>query len=531
MAKQPEDMDHILKCLKDPYWRINNLYCIVNKRGTKQRFKLNWAQQALYNDMWYCNIILKARQLGISTFISLLFLDRCLFNENVSAGILAHTLEDGQQLFRRVKFAYDNLPDILRKHITADNESAQMLKFSNGSSLRVGTSLRSSTFQYLHISEFGKICATMPEKAREIITGSLNTLGIGQYVFIESTAEGREGYFFDMCKNAQAKRDAKAQLSKLDFKFHFYPWWGQEDYRIGSTAHMPEEMLTYFNGLLAADIQLDDEQKAWYAIRYQTQKEDMKREYPSTPDECWEVSNEGTYYGKYITAMRIQQRICSVPYDDSLLVHTAFDLGYNDSTSIIFFQVYGKEIRIIDYIEGSGESLAHWLNIVKQKPYSYGKHIAPHDINVHEYTSGMSRMVSARQLGVSFVAAPRVEIIPGIDKVRTILPMCYIDEKACEKLIKALENYKKEWNERTGCWQSHPLHNWASHGADAMRTLATGLHYITSIKTAAELERERIDANRDASGLAPGHYLHDQSRLQGGTEYLKDRFDPKKRSF
>lgn len=529
--KQTAEEQQAIQNLRDPYWRINNLYTIVNKQGVRQRFKLNWAQEALYRDMWYCNLILKARQLGISTFICLLFLDRCLFNEDVSAGILAHTLEDGQQLFRRVKFAYDNLPEILKKHISADNDTSQMLKFSNGSSLRVGTSLRSSTFQYLHISEFGKICARYPDKAREVITGSLNTIAIGQYIFIESTAEGREGYFYEMCKLSQSQRDSKTKLTKLDFKFHFYPWWGQPDYRLGSNAHISEDMHAYFNSLLSYGIELDTEQKNWYALRCQTQKDDMKREYPSIPDECWEVSNEGTYYGKYISNARIDNRISFVPYDENLLVHTAWDLGYNDSTAVIFFQVYGKEIRLIDYIEGSGESLAHWLNAVKQKPYSYGKHIAPHDIMVHEYSSGMTRQSIARQLGVSLIPAPKVEIISGIDQVRNILNRCWIDQKNCEKLVKALENYKKEWNDRTGTWMSSPLHNWASHGADSMRTLATGLHYITGVKSESEKAQEALEKRRDASGLLPGHYLFDRNNRIGSTDYLSSRFDQKNSKF
>src|SRR5665213_40546 len=190
------DLKQAEKNILNPYWRINNLYYIINKQGVKTKFNLNWAQEELYNNMWYCNVILKARQLGISTFVCMLFLDRCLFNSNQSAGIIAHTLEDAQQMFRRVKIAYDNLPDALKSHITCDNDTSQMLKFSNGSSLRVGTSLRSSTFQYLHISEFGKICAKYPDKAEEIITGSLNTVAPGQYIFIESTAEGREGHFY-----------------------------------------------------------------------------------------------------------------------------------------------------------------------------------------------------------------------------------------------------------------------------------------------------------------------------------------------
>lgn len=475
MQKQ-SDIELAKQRLSDAKWRINNLYHIVDKRGRKIKFKLNWAQESLYNDMWYCNVILKARQLGISTFVCLLFLDRCLFNSNQSAGIIAHTREDAEHIFRRVKFAYDSLPDHLKDIIQAENDTANMLKFSNGSSLRVGTSLRSSTFQYLHISEFGKICAKFPDKAQEIITGSLNTVAPGQYIFIESTAEGKEGYFYDICKRSQTMKDD--ELSNIDFKFHFYPWWKEPAYRIGNIVRMEKDTLEYFDHLENLGIKLDYEQKAWYAAREAVQKEDMNREYPSTPDEAWEVSNEGLYYGKQISIARGEGRIGKIPYDERLPVHTAWDLGYNDATSIWFFQVIAKEIRLIDYIEGSGESLAHWLNLLKSKPYSYDKHLAPHDILVHEYSSGMTRQASARKMGINLLPVQKVDVIPGIDAARGVLPQCWFDEKKCAQGIKCLENYKKEWDDKHACWRSNPLHNWASHGADAFRTLATGLHYI-----------------------------------------------------
>jgi hypothetical protein len=505
----PNDIESAKKNILDPFWRINNLYYIVDKRGNKTLFKLNWAQKALYHSMHYLNIVLKARQLGISTFICMLFLDRCIFNSNQAAGIICHTLEDGSQMFRRIKFAYDNLPDNLKKLVIADNDTSQMLKFSNGSSLRVGMSLRSSTFQYLHISEFGKICSKYPDKAREIMTGSLNTLAVGQYCFIESTAEGREGYFYEICKTSQIAFDTKKELSKLDFKFHFFPWWGEPTYRIGSCSNFSEEVQNYFIQLESQGIKLDEEQKNWYSLRLLTQGDDMKREFPSTPAECWAVSNEGTYYAKQITCARAEKRIGYIPYDEELPVNTAWDLGYNDSTSIWFFQVYGKEIRLIDYIEGSGESLTYWLGIVKSKPYIYDKHLAPHDIMVHEYTSGMTRQASARKMGFNLLPVQKVDIIPGIDAARNILNRCWFDEKKCEVGIKALENYKKIWDDRNGCWQSQPLHNWASHCADAFRTLATGLHFIVGNKSQADISREILESQRDQSGLLPGNYLYD----------------------
>ena len=469
-----------INLLKDRYWRLNNLYDIVDKRGNKLTFKFNWAQEQLFQEQWYCNIILKARQLGMSTYTCLLFLDACLFNSNISAGIIAHTVDDAQAMFRRVKFAYDNLPAEIKSYITADNDTSQMLKFSNGSSLRVGTSLRSATMQYLHVSEFGKICASYPEKAREIISGSLNTVAAGQYIFIESTAEGREGYFYDMCKIAQDAKTSRKELSKLDFKFHFFPWWRQPEYRIGNIFPITREMEQYFAHLDAMGIDLDIEQKMWYIAKEQAQGDDMTREYPSTPEESWEVTNEGLYYCKQMTAARAEGRICRVSYDETLLTHTAWDLGFNDSNAIIFFQIANKELHIIDYEEGSGESLAHWINVVKNKGYTYGKHLAPHDIMVKELGSGLSRQVQAAKLGMTFIAVQKGLINPGIDEVRAILAKCWFDETKCKELIKALDNYKKDWDERHGCFRSQPLHNWASHGADSFRTLATGLNIVVA---------------------------------------------------
>ncbi len=468
------------KRLLDPWWRLNNLYSIVNKQGCKIAFECNWAQEELYRNMWYCNIILKARQLGISTFVCLLFLDRCLFNSNVAAGIICHTREDSEMLFKRIKFAYDSLPPQIKRLLSAETDSAREMIFSNGSSLRVGTSMRGQTLQYLHISEFGKICAKYPDKAEEIITGSLNTLAAGQYCFIESTAEGRDGYFYDMCKKAQAMTDQRTELTKLDFKSFFFPWWKEPSYRIGSPVIIQPEMLEYFESLEGRGVALDSEQKYWYMAKFATQVDNMMREYPSSPEEAWSQSNEGTYYGRQITQARLENRIGHVPYDESLPVYTAWDLGYNDSNSIWFFQVFGKEIRLIDYVEGSGESLSHWLGVVKSKPYIYEKHLAPHDIMVTEYSSGVSRQSTARKMGISLIPVPRASVNAGIDQVRNILNRCWFDEKKCSQGIKCLENYKKEWNDRLGCWNSSPRHDWSSHCSDAFRVLAVGLSIVLS---------------------------------------------------
>ncbi len=487
------ELTQAAKLLSDPLWRLNNLYSIIDKSGNKILFRLNWAQEQLYRDMWYCNIILKARQLGISTFVSLLFLDRCIFNSNQHAGIIAHTREDAEAMFRRVKFAYDSLPSELKAIRQVNTDNARELQLSNGSSLRVGTSMRSSTLQYLHISEFGKLCAKFPDKAREIVTGSLNAGSPGQYVFIESTAEGREGYFYQMCKEAQKIKDSGKKLTPLDFKMHFFPWMADISSRIDSGGiTIPNDLSTYFASLeTTLSIRLDPEQRAWYAKRALTQGEDMKREFPSTPEEAFEVSNEGLYYGRQITTARQQGRIRNTYYDANAPVHTAWDLGYNDSTAIWLFQLAGQEIHLLEYYENSGEALTHYIQYLKGKPYaSYGKHLVPHDAAVHEYSTGLSRIEVAKSHGINFTVVPDIGVNEGIDAARNLLNRCWFDEIKCFKGITALESYKKEWNERHGCWSSEPLHNFASHGADAFRMLAVGIGRLSSKGLSAEEWKE-----------------------------------------
>lgn len=503
----PDDFARAEKLLQDPLWRLNHLYHIIDKNGQKRQFKLNWAQKELHDGMWYCNLILKARQLGISTFVCFLFLDRCLFNSNLAAGILCHTIEDSEHMFKRIKFAYDLLPDELKALRTATIDSARELSFSNGSSLRVGTSMRGSTFQYLHISEFGKLCAKFPEKAREIITGSLNTLSAGQYCFIESTAEGREGHFYDMCCKARATQAGGPKLTPLDFKFHFFPWWRCPEYRLDTAIPIPQDLGKYFSELEAKSIGLFAQQKFWYIKKQETQADDMMREYPSTPDEAFHTSLEGAYYARQMLEVRKEKRICRIYHDPCTVVHTAWDLGYGDSTAIWFFQVCGKEIHLIEYYENSGEPLTFYLKLLKDKAYNYGKHLVPHDAGVHEYSTGLTRIAVARNLGVTFLQVPDLGVDEGIDAVRNMLHRCWFDEEKCSSGVRALESYRRQWNERHGCWSSHPLHNQASHGADAFRMLAIGLKRVEDKgMTAEELEKMRMQAlGIDRSGLLVGH--------------------------
>lgn len=205
----------------------------------------------------------------------------------------------------------------------------------------------------------------------------------------------------------------------------------------------------------------------------------------------------GAYYGDQMAAAEKGGRITSVPHDPRLQVHTAWDIGVGDSTAIWFFQEYGFEIRVIDYYENSGEGLSHYLKILRgqveggehRSSYTYGRHHAPHDIEVTEFTSGKSRIESAKELGLKFTTCKKHEVYDGIEITRQILPLCWFDAMRCERGIEALRQYRKEWDEKNKIFKDHPLHDWTSHPADAFRIYAMGRKGRSKQGTARRQER------------------------------------------
>lgn len=187
----------------------------------------------------------------------------------------------------------------------------------------------------------------------------------------------------------------------------------------------------------------------------------------------------GSYYGPYLTRMVREGRIGNVPVDRTVLVHTAWDLGVSDSTAIWFVQCVGKERRLIDYHEGSGVGLDEYARILeekrKERGWVYGMHYFPHDIEHRELGNrGLSRADTLAALGIKAKVVPQHNVNDGINAVRRMLDAAWIDEKRCERGLNALRNYQRAWNEKLKMFSDAPLHNWASHGADALRTFAAG---------------------------------------------------------
>ncbi len=294
----------ILTKLSNPWWRLNHLYKIQNEKGELVTFRMRPAQRQLFRNMHNKNVILKARQLGFSTAIDIYLLDQALFTPHLKCGIVAQDKQAASEIFRtKIAVPFDNLPAWLRASFSVaerrSGASGGYILFGHGSSIQVATSFRSGTVQRLHISEHGKICAKYPAKAKEVRTGTLNAVADECIVFIESTAEGVGGDFYSMSNRAQEITASGLELSLQDYKFHFYAWWQDPKYSAkvpGSGLRLTREKATYFAAVeQTMNMTLTDEQKCWYINKEVEQREEMKQEFPSTPQEAFLTSGRRVF--------------------------------------------------------------------------------------------------------------------------------------------------------------------------------------------------------------------------------------------
>ena len=191
----------------------------------------------------------------------------------------------------------------------------------------------------------------------------------------------------------------------------------------------------------------------------------------------FEAAILGAVYGAEISAAREDKRIGQVPYDHALPVETWWDLGYRDSTAVWFVQRSGPRLHAIDYYEGNLAGLDHYVQHIQGKPYTYSRHLVPHDAGKGELGSGMSLVEQGAQMGIRLERQALAPLVPGINATRAVIARMYFDSEKCEQGIDALSNYRYQWNEARHTLSPEPLHDWSSHGADALRTGAMAKEY------------------------------------------------------
>lgn len=205
----------------------------------------------------------------------------------------------------------------------------------------------------------------------------------------------------------------------------------------------------------------------------------MWQEYPSYPDEAFQVSTEGCYYAVQLAAARRQLRVRPQLPIEKTGCWTFWDLGRGDMTAVWIMQRVGPEYRFIGYHEASGEELDYFVRWLQERKLSYAGHWLPHDANTKRLGESVDTNKSQREMLESLLPGHRIDVVPritnlqsGIQQVRDVLWACWFDEAACGEGLKRLGNYRKEWDKQRGCWKVAPLHNDDSHGSDAFRQFA-----------------------------------------------------------
>jgi phage terminase large subunit len=239
--------------------------------------------------------------------------------------------------------------------------------------------------------------------------------------------------------------------------------------------------------------------------------------------ECeWDAPIPGAVYGDELATMRDEQRIGDYPYDPSMPVQTWWDFGWSDMTAIWLAQERGPHVALIDYREGSQQSLVRWVEQMRQLPYVYDharlgltrapyeRHYAPHDLAQTEYGYGKTRYTIALEQGWRFTAVPIGPLEDGIEATRALLRRALIHEAPCQRGLDALRSYEYQWDDARQTYGKAPYHNWASHGADALRTGAVGLQAalrpLSDQPPPGSFEWARRQVQRAKRGLPVGTY-------------------------
>ncbi len=487
--------------LDDKRYRLNHLYRIVDRHGDNIKFEMTPVQADVFDNLHSRNLILKARQLGMSTFAVLYLLDEVLFSRHITAGIVSYSLQHAQHIFKKIiGHALQHMPPEIGR-LGIKQQSATELVLHNGSSLRVDTSLRGGTCQLILISEFGKTCARSPAKAEEIVAGTLNTVPSTGRVIIESTGEGTDGYFADMVHSAVAR--GNDNLSPLDYKLFFYPWYTEPSYVSRYPIDIDVDHTDYFKKIeQEGGVTLSAEQKYWYLAKERETGDKTRQEFPSTVAEAFLTNSDAYYFAGGVQRAYEEDRILSTsPYDAQHPVYVAMDIGATDLTCMIYFQLVHGEIRVVDYYSDNNKSCDFYAHhLLSSTRYIYSRIFLPHDAQQKDgivventYHREMSRLFEHTSTRVQVLK--RTDKQPQITNAKIKLDRCVFDRRRCRDLISALQKYRKTWHEPTGRYIDKPLHDIHSHAADAFQYMCQAV----TVLEAAGNSQGALEAHRQAT--------------------------------
>jgi len=472
-------------------WRLNNLYTVIGKDGKPVIFRMNYAQHRVYaaSRQHPRIIILKSRQQGISTMWLVSFFDDATWCPHLTLGLMAQGTDEASTLLDRVKFLWERLnPDIkafLGVRLTKDN--TKEVAFSNNSTIFIRVSFRSATLQRLHISEFGKIANSNPQRAKETKTGTLQALAVGNTGVIESTAEGNNE--FRTMWNASILAHESGQMTAKDFYPIFLSWVDDPDCTQPVKQSEDGEATRYFEDLeLKLDRPLTPEQRNFWITQRRELGGDLYQEYPATPEEAFLASRDGTYYSRLFNESCVRRgHVKADLYDPNLSTDIYFDLGVDDYAVEGYVQWYRGEYRIVREYWNNGYGIEHYIDEAIASGIEIRDVVLPHDAKQRTMASsapGTKKARSTYDIAREYIkqcklpwgvrVLPKAPIADGIAAVRRMVPKLWVDP-SCTYIIDCIHNYSKEWDDKLQAWKKTPRHDEYSHGADMLRQVAIGV--------------------------------------------------------
>lgn len=467
--------------LADPMWRLTSgeFYKIAPADGSGlQAFKPRPEQvevmRAIHVDKVSRLLIPKARRLGMSTTLGVIAADEMLFNRTWQGSLVDATAADAtRKLHTIVRVALENLPDwfLERIQFLKSNDSQISISGIAGTerSIYAGMNARGGSNDFLWVSEWGVIQHEDPKRSSRIRSGALPSARHGVTV-VETTWAGGQGG--DVWELLEPSLTGKAD----DWKFLFFPW-HIDPRNVAPDAMHDEASNKYFEKIAPRlereSIDLTDSQKRWWAAERRAQGLFMPRENPTFLDECWSAPVQGAVYAEVIERARAEGRITTFPIDGSNLVNTSWDLGSPANTVVWYWQIVGREIRIIDCDRGDKGTLTERAAMMIARGYNLGKHYVPHDAEQTERT-GLTVVGELRKLFPpgSVVCVPRTHSVwVGINHGLELFPALAFRSPQCDDGLTALAAYRTRREGEGALTTDEPIHDWASHTADAFRTM------------------------------------------------------------
>jgi len=485
-------------------WRLHNIYYIVDRRSSKMLFTPRLAQQILLDNLHNKIIILKSRQMGITTFFTLLGLDQCIFNEHFKYALITQGKKESVEAFKKILFAFAKIPPQIQEQVSRTNDSKDTVELSNGSSANVSVSTRSGTVNFLHISEYAITDYKSPKKREEIDTGALPSVAKDQMIVIESTNKGHQGQFYKRVTTA-IPYQSDMPIGRMDYKLFFFPWFIEKDYFDDESCILTDNEIRYKDKVESYyDFKLQDNQWNWYFKTYRTQKDKMFEEFPSTKEEPFTSSVQGAFYEEEMIIATEQGRIGHFKYNPNLPVYFGWDLGMNDLTVIITGQwdAMANKWYIIDSFAGQDKGYEYYVKYLIDRPYNFKgcKNLLPHDIAVREQSTGEGRILKLFNTVVpnakgnytklsNLIQVPRIpNKISEIGLMRQEFEKFHIDESGCGSLVLALRNYRRVWYEDKKVYSDEAIHDVHSHYCDAFAQLVRGKN-LTNVFNPADIGR------------------------------------------